>query len=105
MTDIAAVKARLEARMAELAAEIARLDAETTQPLSPKFSDQANDLEDLATNESLEASHKAEVEQIRAALHRIKDDRYGICDRCGNDIAPARLDALPDATRCINCAA
>jgi RNA polymerase-binding transcription factor DksA len=105
MTDTAPIAARLTARLHELEAEIARLDSETTQPLSPKFSDQANDLEDLATNESLEAAHKHEAEQIRAALHRIKDGRYGICDNCGADIAPARLEALPDATRCINCAA
>ncbi|WP_439534303.1 TraR/DksA family transcriptional regulator [Polymorphobacter sp.] len=105
MTDTKAVAARLTARLDELTAEIARLDGETTQPLSPKFSDQANDLEDLATNESLEARHKAEVEQIRAALHRIEDGRYGVCDNCGADIAPARLEALPGATRCINCAA
>lgn len=95
---------QLKARLAELEAEISRLDVETTQPLSPKFSDQANDLEDLGTNEALESVHKAEAEQIRAALHRIEAGTYGTCDACGADINPARLEAQPDATRCINCA-
>ncbi|GGI79220.1 hypothetical protein GCM10007973_14800 [Polymorphobacter multimanifer] len=100
-----AIATSLHARLAELETEIARLDAETTQPLSPKFSDQANDLEDLGTNEALESVHKAEAEQIRAALHRIDAGTYGTCDNCGADIAPARLEAQPEATRCINCAA
>lgn len=99
------LKAKLNARLEELQAEIARLDGETTQPLSPKFSDQANDLEELGTNEALESVHKVEAEQIRMALHRIEAGTYGTCDNCGANIAPARLDVQPDATRCINCAA
>ena len=104
MTDTAAIAIRLKARLAELNAEIARLDTETSQQLPANFSEQANDLEDLATNESLEVHHKAEIQQIHAALNRIEAGSYGICDNCGADIAPARLDALPDATRCIKCA-
>lgn len=98
-------KAKLVARLVEIEAEIARLDGETTQQLSPKFSDQANDLEDLNTNEALEAHHKLEAEQIRHALHRIEAGTYGLCEICGTAIAPARLEAQADATRCINCAA
>jgi RNA polymerase-binding transcription factor DksA len=102
MTD--AIATRLKARLAELEAEIARLDGETTQPLSHSFSEQANELEDLATNESLEVRHKQEAQQIRNALARIETGSYGVCENCGADIAPGRLDVQPDATRCINCA-
>ena len=104
MSDTDMISTRLKARMAELEAEIARLDTETSQQLSPSFSEQANELEDLATNESLEARHKTEIGQIRAALNRIDAGSYGICDNCGADIAPARLEVQPDATRCIKCA-
>ena len=48
---------------------------------------------------------KIEIEQIQRALHRIDAGTYGICESCGAEIAPARLEAQPDATRCINCAA
>ncbi|WP_416908734.1 MAG: TraR/DksA family transcriptional regulator [Polymorphobacter sp.] len=95
----------LKARLVELEAEIARLDGETTQQLSPKFADQANDLEELGTNEALEAHYKQEIEQITRALHRIEAGTYGTCENCGADINPQRLKAQPDATRCINCAA
>ncbi|MCU0890324.1 MAG: TraR/DksA family transcriptional regulator [Sandarakinorhabdus sp.] len=99
------IAATLRARLAEVQAEIARLETATTQELSPKFADQANDLEELATNEGLEVQHIHEAEQILAALARIEKGEYGVCAECGEDIAPARLAALPTATRCIKCAA
>ncbi len=99
------IAATLRARLADLQAEIARLEQATTQPLSAKFADQANDLEELATNEGLEVAHIHEAEQIMAALARIEAGEYGVCSNCGADIAPARLAALPTATRCIACAA
>lgn len=99
------IAAELRAQLTEVQAEIARLEQATIQPLSAKFSDQANDLEELATNEGMEVQHIHEAEQILAALARIEAGQYGVCDVCGGDIAPARLAALPTATRCIKCAA
>jgi DnaK suppressor protein len=61
-------------------------------------------LEELATNEGLEVQHIHEAEQIMAALSRIERGEYGTCMQCGGAIAPARLAALPTATRCIACA-
>jgi DnaK suppressor protein len=99
------IAATLRARLTEVQAEIARLEEATTQPLSAKFADQASDLGELATNEGMEVQHIHEAEQILAALARIEAGDYGVCDVCGGEIAPARLAALPTATRCINCAA
>jgi RNA polymerase-binding transcription factor DksA len=99
------IAATLRARLAEVQAEIARLEQATIQPLSAKFADQANDLEELATNEGLEVQHIHEAEQILAALARIEQGEYGVCSNCGGEIAPARLAALLTATRCIKCAA
>jgi len=28
---------------------------------------------------------------------------YGLCERCGNPIEPARLEALPHALLCLTC--
>lgn len=44
-----------------------------------------------------------ELNEISAALERIRDGDYGICATCGGEIAPARLDAQPTARRCIRC--
>jgi DnaK suppressor protein len=45
--------------------------------------------------------HLAEVE---AAIHRLEAGTYGICERCGQPIAKARLEARPAARTCISCA-
>ena len=49
------------------------------------------------------AAHRAAVEQITAALNRISAGTYGRCTRCGQHIAPARLEVLPHAAACIEC--
>jgi DnaK suppressor protein len=47
---------------------------------------------------------KAEtLEKIEAALRRLDQGAYGDCFECGNEIAEARLRALPFAVRCRNC--
>ena len=46
-----------------------------------------------------------EIGQVRAALLRLQDGVYGACISCGEAIAPARLDAIPEAALCISCAA
>ena len=41
---------------------------------------------------------------LDAALARLDDGTYGACQRCGDDIAPGRLEARPSARTCIRCA-
>ena len=38
-----------------------------------------------------------------AANTRIDAGTYGRCDRCGETIAPARLEALPHTRHCVSC--
>ncbi|MGQ0850120.1 MAG: TraR/DksA family transcriptional regulator [Actinomycetota bacterium] len=44
------------------------------------------------------------LRKVERALARIDDSVYGICERCGNPIPVARLEILPYATECVNCA-
>ncbi len=48
---------------------------------------------------------KREIEEIDAALRRIREGRYGRCARCDAAILPARLRASPATLYCIACAA
>lgn len=41
--------------------------------------------------------------RIREALKRIDDGSYGACDECGAKIDLERLEAIPEATFCIEC--
>lgn len=44
-----------------------------------------------------------ELRQVDRALADIEAGRYGLCQECGEQIAVARLKALPFATRCVAC--
>jgi DnaK suppressor protein len=46
----------------------------------------------------------SERSAIDTALRRIDEDEFGYCLRCGEDIAPARLEHNPAVTTCIECA-
>lgn len=101
---IPARKAQLLKRLGELGARLEAIEEELD-------SHQNRDWEDLATeregDEVLEATGLAglgEITQIRAALKRFEAGTYGVCGRCGEPIAEARLDALPWTPLCRSCA-
>lgn len=50
---------------------------------------------------ALAASARRHLTQIDAALTRLADGSYGVCEVCGEQIPLARLEARPVATRCI----
>lgn len=41
--------------------------------------------------------------QLAEALERVRRGEYGLCQECGESIAPARLRAVPEATACVLC--
>jgi len=43
------------------------------------------------------------IKKIKKTLARIETDTFGICDKCGDDIALERLKARPVTTQCIDC--
>lgn len=45
-----------------------------------------------------------ELKEVEAALARIKEGEYGLCQSCGSPIREMRLQALPWARLCIKCA-
>jgi len=47
---------------------------------------------------------RAELTALDEAAERVAAGTYGVCSRCGGEIAPERLDALPTTTYCIRCA-
>jgi RNA polymerase-binding transcription factor DksA len=69
---------------------------------------QADDATELFEREKevgLGQSLRAHLQQVTHALARIEEGTYGQCERCGKPIARARLEALPEATLCIDCKA
>lgn len=42
--------------------------------------------------------------KLENALKRIESGTYGLCIRCGKEIPPGRLEAVPEALVCVSCA-
>jgi len=58
----------------------------------------------LAELDIAEVRHAlAELNEVEAALARIRAGTYGECRDCGEPIALARLSAYPTAMRCLAC--
>ena len=47
---------------------------------------------------------RTELALVEGALRRLDDGTYGACTSCGNPIAAERLEAIPWAPLCIDCA-
>lgn len=53
---------------------------------------------------ALRRSLRQKAKSIKAALRKLEDGAYGVCERCQGPISPERLAVLPHTTLCINCA-
>ena len=104
MPDPAAAKPRLEAQLAELESRQGRIAEDLAEPLSADSGEQAVEKESEVTLEAEGVLVVNEIASVKRALARIEDGTYGECVRCGEDVAPARLDARPEAALCIECA-
>lgn len=65
------------------------------------FADRSHSTEERSRAISLVRAHRATLRDVERALARIDDRTYGMCERCGEPIAPERLEALPWAALCI----
>ncbi|GAB3296780.1 TraR/DksA family transcriptional regulator [Epidermidibacterium keratini] len=54
---------------------------------------------------ALSDAAETQLAEIAAARERLQAGTYGVCESCGDAIAPGRLEARPTARLCIDCAA
>jgi len=104
------VRARLEQERVSLRNDIAALAADNQAPqddagIGNHIADDATEVFVRERDMALRSNSQDRLEQIDAAIERIDTGRYGICARCGKEIAPERLEALPYAIYCITCQA
>jgi len=90
----------------DLAAEAEAL-MEDREPGDTQFDEESGEGDTISVERerdlALSATARAAVEEIDAALERVKAGTYGICLRCGKNIPVARLEAVPHAALCIDC--
>src|ERR1700685_4134508 len=79
-------------------------EGETGLEYDSNFADSSQVTAERGEAEALVAELRSSLENVDKALERISGGTYGVCERCGQPIAVARLEAMPAATLCITCA-
>jgi DnaK suppressor protein len=109
--DIEAVKRRLVAERTGILEERRRLLEDTSRSAEAGVDDDGDTRQVDGSSETLDREVSLSLEDnadhllaaIDSALARVEAGTYGNCDRCGEVIGRERLEALPWATKCIEC--
>lgn len=111
-TNFKILRSRLESERGRLIEEFEQLkaSANTTEDRregSPfgKREEEATETLELEKRLALERRIREQLVGVEHALHKFEEKTYGLCDSCGQPIDPARLEALPQASLCMNCKA
>ena len=104
---VAPPKQRLEKEVIDIQAELADLgfptDGAIEMNFDEGFADAAQTTSERAKAISLAEGLRERLSEVKAALVRIEEGSFGVCQSCGNPIAPERLEAIPTARLCISC--
>lgn len=100
----------LVARRAEISSEVAELAEPVRAPgVQVQFGKRAGDHTSDAVLQMTRRVAAGELShvtmEIDRALAKVEAGTYGLCDGCGQPIAPERLEALPWAAVCVRCKA
>jgi DnaK suppressor protein len=108
--DTATARKRLEEIRSELDKSISVLRGEHDEddwkkeyPQDP--ADAGANLSESQRSEAILASAMQQRTQVLNALRRIDQGTYGTCADCGKGLPEGRLEAKPEAVRCVACQA
>lgn len=111
--ELRAFERLLQRRRAFLLGNVRRLEDEacrkgadaagdlSTMPLHP--ADLATDTQEQDMSIFFMENENGQLQQIEEALERLKEDKFGLCEECDNEIALERLRAIPYAPLCLDC--
>jgi len=99
------LRAFLESERARLQAVIAQSEAEGGANLGygNHMADDASEAFEQAKELALHQNAGRLLVQVEEALARFDQASYGLCVHCGEEIDPARLEALPYVALCLRC--
>ena len=98
------VRNRLVAKQTELKQRIAGTEATERREVAEGDNDNAQLWQVSDIRDDLDSQAAQELRQVDDALARLDAGEYGTCAECEEPIGEARLQALPYATLCIQCA-
>ncbi len=102
--DLAAASATLEAEAARLRASIGEAIEGPGQMTYGSQAAAATHVFEQQRDLALREHERTQLALVEDALAQVGAGSYGRCRSCGQPIAPARLEAIPWAGTCIDCA-
>jgi DnaK suppressor protein len=102
------IREQLEAERGALARQLTEHGAsvegdEVQVNVDEGFADSAQATAERAELLSIVEQLHLSYSEVVGALERLEAGTYGRCERCGNEIAPERLEAIPTARLCVAC--
>jgi len=94
---------KLEEEREQALAELARLREALKTEVDPDADEGDPDLVEREKVMALVQGLERRIESIEYALRQAQEGAYGVCERCGEPIDPARLEVVPEATLCVSC--
>lgn len=106
--DTAAARKRLEDTRGELERSISVLKGEhepddRTRDYPQDPADAGANISESERSEAILAAAKTQHTEVLNALQRIELGSYGTCVDCGSAVPDGRLEARPEAARCVSC--
>ena len=106
-TVTADLKAQLEQERTQLRSQLAELgfaDGGSGLEYDGNFADSSQVTAERGEAEALAHTLQETLSDVEAALTRMDEGTFGTCEGCGQQIAAPRLEAMPAARLCIDCA-
>ncbi len=104
VTQMSSDRERLEQELEETLAKIEQLNKKLEDKADYGIGKGGSTIYEWEFNLALRQSLEAKAKSIKAALRKMQDGDYGICEVCGQEIDAERLAVLPHTTLCIKCA-
>ena len=102
-TLLSSLREQLESERARLRAQISTLDSGGgTLSYDENFADSGQVAAELGENMALLNQLNEQLDEVERALAKFDQGKYGLCERCGEQIAEARLEAIPATRFCVN---
>jgi DnaK suppressor protein len=98
-------KKRIENELVQLSLDAQSNDVRREGSPFGKREEEATESLEFEKRLALEKQLYEQMSDIEHALQKIEDGTYGLCDSCGQPIGENRLEALPQASLCIECKA
>jgi RNA polymerase-binding transcription factor DksA len=100
-TLLSTLRGQLERESDRLRRQIAELSGEGDLSYDENFADSGQVAAEQGENQALLNQFREQLGEMQRALAKFDDGSYGLCERCGNPIAEARLEAMPATRYCI----